>query len=307
MDRDGTLMIEAFEATSHAVMITDAEGNILAVNPAFREVTGWASEEVIGQAPRWLQSGRQDLDFFETMWHALLTKGSWQGEIWNRHRDGQAYPEFLTIDGVRSARGEISHFIGVFSDAAGREARKDHLVRLAYQDALTELPNRTLFFDRLEQAVSLVRRKGGEAALLLLDLDNFDKANSTFGHDAGDLVLKAVAKRLRDAVRESDTVARLDGDEFGVILPVIEGAKGAREAAQRIQTALDRPFSLAGDKVKLGASIGIALFPADGTNAQELVEKADSVMHWIKRRGKGAFAFFEDALEHKPLRRRAAG
>ena len=310
MTHDASLLTQAYDAMSCAVMITDAQGTIVSVNRAFSRVTGWAAHEVIGQTPRVLASERQDADFFEAMWNALLTRGRWQGELWNRRKSGEVYPEFLTVEALRSAGGGsegggITHFVAVFSDLTERKEHEQRLSYLAYHDELTGLPNRTLFLDRLERAVSIARRKGGLVAVLAIDLDGFKAINETFGHEAGDLLLKAAAKRVKECLRESDTVARLEGDGFGVILPVLDGAKGAREAAQRILAALCRPVFLAGDEISLGASIGIALFPSDGVGAAELAKNAELTMAEVKKRGKRAFAFCEDAGPGTSERRQA--
>ena len=305
MRRDGALLIEAFEATSYAVLITDAQANILAANSAFTEITGYSAEDVIGQTPRVLQSGRQDADFYETMWHDLLTKGLWQGEIWNRRKDGEIYPEHLTINAVRSDEGEVTNFIAIFSDSADRKEIQERLSHLAYHDELTGLPNRTMFFDRLDRAISLMRRQGGLLAVLVLDLDGFKAANDTFGHNAGDLLLKAVSKRLTDALRESDTVARMGGDEFATVLPVVDSIKGTRTAAKRVLDELCRPFCLAGDQITIGASIGIALYPQDARTGVDLVKHADEAMDSVKRRGKCGFAFFGDVAAAAAPRRKA--
>jgi diguanylate cyclase (GGDEF)-like protein len=262
-----------------------------------------------------LASGRQDADFFEAMWNALLTRGRWQGELWNRRKSGEVYPEFLTVEALRSAgsgsagggseAGGITHFVAVFSDLTERKEHEQRLSYLAYHDELTGLANRTLFLDRLERAVSIARRKGGLVAVQAIDLDGFKAINETFGHEAGDLLLKAAANRVKECLRESDTVARLEGDGFGVILPVLDGAKGAREAAQRILAALCRPVFLAGDEISLGASIGIALFPSDAVSAAELAKNAELTMAEVKKRGKRAFAFCEDAAPGTSERRKA--
>ena len=305
MTHDASLLTQAYDAMPCAVMITDAQGIIVSVNRAFSRVTGWAADEVIGQTPRMLASGRQDADFFEAMWSALLTQGCWQGELWNRRKSGEVYPEFLSVEALRKTDGGITHFVAVFSDLTERKEREQRLSYLAYHDELTGLANRTLFLDRLDSAVSIARRKGGLVAVQAINLDGFKAINETFGLEAGDLLLKAAAKRVKECLRESDTVARLEGDGFGVILPVLDGAKGAREAAQRILAALCRPVFLAGDEISLGASIGIALFPADGVSAAELAKNAELTMAEVKKRGKRAFAFYEDAAPGASKRRQA--
>ena len=251
MTQDPTLPIQAsiraYDSTSHAFMVTDAEGAIVSVNAAYCRVTGWRAEEVLGQRLQDLAAtGQQQDDGVEAMWSALSTRGHWQGELWHRRKGGASHPEFLTVDALRTGDGGATNgFVAVFADPGERAQNEARQSYLAFHDALTELPNQTLFHDRLERAVSVARRKGGQIAVQVVDLDGFRAINDSFGQEAGDLLLQAAAKRITDCLRDSDTVARLDNDRFGVILPVLEGAKGAREAAQRILAALCRPIYLA--------------------------------------------------------------
>ena len=305
MTQDPTFPIQAYDGMSHAVVVTDAEGAIRSVNPAFSRITGWPADEILGQGLQDLFSDHRDVAAVEGMWNALLTQGHWQGELWNRRKSGETYPDFLTIDALRAEDGGTAGFVAVFSDLAERADSEERLSYLAFHDALTELPNHDLFRDRLERAVSVARRKGGQIGVQVVDLDGFREINDSFGHEAGDLLLQAAAKRIKDCLRESDTVARLDNNRFGIILPVLDGAKGAREAAQRILAALCRPIYLAGDEISLGASIGIALFPSDGVTASELAGNAELTMAEVKRRGKRAFAFCKDAGPSTEKRRAA--
>ena len=199
------VLIRAFEATSFGVMITDAEATILAVNDAFTEVTGWAREEVIGRTPRLLSSGRQDADFYETMWASLKAEGHWRGEVWNRRKGGAIFPEHLTIDAMRDDDGTGAHYVGIFSSIEERRQCEASVRDLAFNDPVTGLPNRELCADRLERAVALARRRVGQMAVQLIDLDAFRKVNDTLGHDCGDLVLKAAGERLRACLREEFT------------------------------------------------------------------------------------------------------
>ena len=284
------ILSAAFEATSYAVMISDADGTIVSVNAAFTTVTGWTAAEAVGQTPRILSSGRQDADFYEAMWRALESEGHWDGELWNRRKSGEVYPEYLTIDAMRGPDGAVTHYIAVFSDIQNRKQRERRLSYLAFHDELTTLPNRTLFVDRLERAVAMARRRGSQLAVLILDLDGFKDVNDTFGHEAGDLLLKGVAGRLKACLRDADTLSRLGGDEFAVLLPVIDGAASAREVASRLLVLLRRPFYMAGDEISVSASIGVALFPGDGDSPEELMHCADQTMYGVKRAGKGGFA-----------------
>lgn len=288
------LLSRALDATSYAMMVTAADGTIVHVNRAFSQVTGWSPEEAVGRAPNLLSSGRQDVDFYEAMWQSMMQKGAWQGEIWNRRKDGEAFLEFLTVDAVRNDADEITHFVAVFSELGERILREQRISHLAYHDDLTGLPNRTLFMDRLDRAVSLARRKGAQLAVAMLDLDGFKAVNDTFGHEAGDLLLKAVSGRLKDCLRESDTVSRLGGDEFAVLLPVVEGARGAMQTAQRMLAALGRPFILGGEEISIGASLGVAMMASPVCEASDLLKQADRAMYRVKRSGKGDIAFFED-------------
>lgn len=294
MTADQDILCRAFDATSYAMMMTAADGTILQVNPAFTRVTGWSPEEAVGRTPSLISSGRQDIDFYEDMWRSMAETGRWQGEIWNRRKDGEAYLEFLTVDAVRDDAGEITHYVAVFSELGERMLREQRISHLAYHDDLTGLPNRTLFMDRLDRAVSLARRKGAQLAVVMLDLDGFKAVNDTFGHEAGDLLLKAASDRLKDCLRESDTVSRLGGDEFAVLLPVVDGAKGAMQTAQRMLATLNRPFILAGEEVPIGASLGVALMASPTCAASDLLKQADRAMYRAKRGGKGDIAFFDD-------------
>ncbi len=297
------LLLQAFQATSLAAMVTDRDGRILAVNAAFTALTGWPAEEALGHSPSILSSGRQDADFYESMWAALETEGHWRGELWNRRKGGEVFPEHLTIDAVRDASGVITHYVGIFADISERKQREARLNFLAFHDPLTGLPNRSLCEDRVERAIALARRRAGQIGILMIDLDGFKKVNDSLGHDCGDLILKAAGERLRACLRDSDTVARWGGDEFVVLLPTVDSAAGVRESGMRMFKALRRPYVLAGDEIKLGGSIGAALFPCDGEDAEEIFACADRAMYEVKRTGKGGFAHFGDADTGRRLRR----
>ena len=306
MTQDPTDSLQILENMSHAVMVTDSEGAIVSVNPAYCRVTGWHAEEVLGQGLQDLAaSGQQEPGAAEAMWNAVLSQGHWQGELWHRRKSGESHPEFLTVDALRAGDGVATGFIVVFADPGKHARNQARQSYLAFHDALTGLPNQTLFDDRLERAVSVTRRNGGQIGIQIVDLDGFQEINHSFGREAGDLLLQAAAKRIKGSLHESDTVARLNNDRFGVILPVLEGAKGARAVAQRILAALCRPIYLAGDEISLGASIGIALLPGDGVTARRLADNAELAMAEVKRQGKRAFAFCEDLSSRAEARRAA--
>ncbi len=290
---------QVFQATSRAVMITDGDGRIVSANQAFTELTGWSAEDAIGQSPRILSSGRQDADFYEGMWAALRAEGHWEGELWNRRKDGEVFPEHLTIDAIRAdaakgAEGAITHYVAVFSNVDEKQRRETQLVRMTFRDVVTGLPTRALCEDRIERAIALARRRAGNIAVMMIDLDGFKVVNDGFGSEAGDLVLKASGERIRACLRESDTVARWGEDEFAVVVPTVDGASGVREAGLRILSALRRPFVMAGDEIALGSSIGAALFPGDGESAEDILACAHRVMRAVKQTGKGGFALHGD-------------
>jgi len=296
---------QAFLATSRAVMITDSRGQIVAVNKAFSDLTDWSAVEAKGRTPSILSSGRQDADFFKVMWMALEGEGHWQGDLWNRRKGGEVYPEHLTIDAIRGEEGEITHYVGIFANIEEQWRRETYLAGLAFRDLVTGLPSRSLCEDRLERAIALARRRAGHMAVHMIDLDGFKKINGAFGHECGDLVLKATSERLRACLRESDTLARWDGDKFMLVQPLVDGANGVREVGLRLLAALRRPFVIAGDEISLSGSIGAAIFPGDGDTVEEIVSCTDRTMVRVKQGGKGGFALHSDGEAHNPARRRA--
>jgi diguanylate cyclase (GGDEF)-like protein/PAS domain S-box-containing protein len=288
--------------TSEAMFITDQEGVIQQVNRAFCRLTGYTAEEVVGQNPRLLQSGRHNEEFYATLWHHLLTNGHWSGEIWNRHRDGKVYPQWQSISTVYDEQGNITNFVATFLDLTQQKAAEEAIRRLAYYDSLTGLPNRRLFLDRLASAQAVARREGNCGALLFIDLDAFKRLNEARGHETGDRVLKEVAERLLRSLREDDIVARLSSDEFAVLLtqlpaPTGNAARLALGIAEKLRSVLAAPFLSPEGGHSLSASIGIALFPASGTTASELLKQADTAMYQAKAAGRNAIRFFESAMQ----------
>ena len=292
-----------FDATAEGIMVTDAALRIILVNPAFSETTGYRESEVLGKTPRILQSGRHGAEFYGAMWRTLQESGHWQGEIWNRRKDGEVYPEWLHINVVRDESGEIRYYAGVFSDITQHMDLRNKMHHLAYYDPLTDLPNRQLFMDRMAQAIVQAQRSGRGFSLLFIDLDGFKDVNDTLGHYTGDQLLTTVAERLRGAVRQSDTVARLGGDEFTVILHDGAGEPEVQAATDKIFHVLGKPFVLDGRELFVGASIGASRYPEDGETVDALLMAADSAMYRAKSEGKGRLSFYSATLHQQATRR----
>jgi diguanylate cyclase (GGDEF)-like protein/PAS domain S-box-containing protein len=276
----------AFEA-QQAIVITDADARILQVNRAFTEVTGYSAQEAVGQTPRVLKSGRHDAAFYEQMWRSILGEGVWQGEIWNRRKSGEVYPEWLTVAAVKDDIGRVTHFVASHTDITMHKAAEAEIRHLAFYDPLTRLPNRRLLMERLQRVLAGSKRCRQHGALLFIDLDNFKTLNDTLGHDKGDLLLQQVAERLSPCVRESDTVGRLGGDEFLIILDKLSGdpaaaANDAREIGGRIMAALNQPFLISERPYHSTPSIGITLFGEHQGGADELLKQADMAMYKAK-------------------------
>ncbi|KAF0164489.1 MAG: PAS/PAC sensor-containing diguanylate cyclase/phosphodiesterase [Rhodocyclaceae bacterium] len=299
----------AFEA-QEGITITGADGLILQVNKAFTAITGYSAEEVVGRNPRMLSSGRQDAAYYQAMWQSIKRTGSWQGEIWNRRKNGEAYPAWLSITAVFGDDGVATHYVATSTDIAPRKLAEDRIEHLAYYDQLTQLPNRRLMMDRLEQAATNCARRSRHGALMLIDLDNFKALNDTMGHAVGDSLLIEVAARLDTCVRDGDTVARLGGDEFVVIIGDIEGeelaAIKAERVAEKIQEKLGKSYVLdvTVDGEKTGecfhtctSSIGIALFRDQSVSIDELLKRADTAMYQAKDSGRNTLRFFDPEMQ----------
>jgi len=286
------LAAKVFETTTEAILVTNAKNYIIMVNPAFTAITGYHSQEVIGKQPQVLKSGHHNAEFYRTIWKNLSEIGQWQGEIWNRRKNGEIYVEWVSITVIRDAHQRIVQHVAVFSDITKRKQVEELIWHQAHYDALTGLPNRSLFADRLAHALRSMNREREQLALMFIDLDRFKWVNDTLGHSAGDLLLKETAQRLKNCVRESDTVARLGGDEFTVILPKIDGFWDAKVIAQRILKNLTQPFKLGNYEVSVAGSIGITFFPNDGQDVETLVKNADLAMYQAKESGRNTFRFF---------------
>ncbi len=282
---------EVFINAGEAIVITDAQSRVIDVNPAYERTTGYQREEILGKNPNQVSSGRHDKAFYQRMWSALMSEGHWAGEIWDRRKDGDVYPKWLSISVIRDAEGQPSHYVGIFKDITLQKETEERLQNLAYYDALTQLPNRLLFKDRLRHELDVSDRHQGGAALFFIDLDRFKQVNDTLGHDIGDDLLVAVAGRIRECLRAVDTVARLGGDEFTVILSEIDDREAIGRVAGNIIDALQRVFILRGHEVFIGASIGIGLYPDDGADMESLIKSADEAMYRAKNAGRGNYQF----------------
>jgi diguanylate cyclase (GGDEF)-like protein/PAS domain S-box-containing protein len=287
---------QAASVFSHAhdgILICDANKRIVDVNPAFTHVTGYDRDEALGQTPRIMNSGRQTPSFYQAVWSSVNARGFWEGEIWNRRKNGEVYPAWLTISTIADASGAISRYIGVFSDITAVKAQQEKLERLAHFDALTQLPNRVLLADRIAQAIAHASRSRSLVGICYLDLDGFKPVNDNFGHSAGDQVLVEIAGRLKDTIRGSDSVARLGGDEFVVLVTGIASALECQQAVGRLLKAISAPIQVKDQTITLGASIGVTLYPKDGADADTLLRHADQAMYAAKQAGRNRYHMFD--------------
>ncbi len=293
-----------FENASEAILITTRDNRIHDVNPAYLQITGYRREEVIGRNPNIASSGLHNLAFYQAMWRELLDRGRWEGEIWDRRKTGEAYPKWLSINAIRDRNGRIQHYVGIFSDITQQKILEERLQHLAYHDPLTDLPNRTHFRDRLDHEIAIAHRHGNRLAVLFIDLDRFKLINDTLGHEAGDRVLIEIANRLRQAVRNVDTIARISGDEFTVILTDLDSPDPVSPIADSLIANLQRKVVIQDHDLFIGASIGVSLFPDDGEDAETLVKHADTAMYHAKERGRGNHQFFSAEMNLRNERRR---
>lgn len=291
-------------STTESVVVTDLDSRIVSVNRALTDISGYAPEEVIGKHAAMLRSGRHDEAFHQGMWRALAECGRWQGQIWSRRKSGEVFPELLHISIVRNEAGEPTHYVGVASDISQLVRSEERLKHLAHHDALTGLPNRLLLSSRLEHALDRARDEGSELAVLFLDLDRFKTVNDSLGHPVGDQLLIAVAQRMRGLLHESDTLGRLGGDEFLIVLERLAGSDAAAKPAQALLKALEQPFRLdSGHELYVRASIGISVYPADGQRAEILIRNADAAMFRAKEQGRNTLRYYTKALTRRASER----
>ncbi|MGB6054772.1 MAG: EAL domain-containing protein [Burkholderiaceae bacterium] len=291
------LALLVYENSSEGMLVTDANNVILTINQAFTELTGYTAEDVVGKKPDLLKSGRHDREFYEAMWHALLTRGRWQGEIWNRRRNGDVYAEWININTIFTEKGEVYRRVALFSDLAKKKEYEKLIWQQANCDPLTGLLNRRMFGERIEREARWADRNGTSMALLFLDLDRFKEVNDILGHAAGDLLLQQAAHRLRRAVHDPDSLARLGGDEFAVIVEEAPGGGEAARIADDIARRLAEPFSLGAETVFVSASVGIALYPEDADTAEALLKNAEQAMYAAKEGGRDRSHFFTPSMQ----------
>lgn len=302
-DADAQLLLSAklFDQSSEGFIVTDADGRIVKVNRAFTAITGYGEAEALGQNPRLLSSGRHDAAFFQALWHDLQTRGDWQGEIWNRRKDGSVYPQWLSMGRVVDDTGQATNYVAVFQDITQRKRAEDSIWRLAHFDQLTGLPNRVLLGDRAEQVFRMARRRNEPTALMFIDLDQFKKVNDSLGHDVGDRLLAALAERFKVGLREQDILSRRSGDKFMLLLPGTDAA-GAAHVAQRLLQMSQEPHQLGPHELTITPSIGIALFPGDGQDLESLSRCAGAAMYSAKQCGRNSFCFYTAEIQARSAR-----
>ena len=301
VEQEQRIAATTFES-QQGMMVTDERTIVLRVNRAFSAITGYSAEDIIGRSPALLRSGRHDKAFYQAMWRSIEETGSWQGEIWNRRKGGEVFPELLTITAVRDESGRVTHYVGAFADITQRKAAESEIEHLAFYDPLTGLPNRRLLLDRLRRGLAASARSRAFVGLFFIDLDDFKTLNDTLGHDVGDLLLQQTAARLRDCVRDEDTVSRLGGDEFVVMIEDLSGdahraATQAEAVARKVLEAMNRPYQLTNQEYRSTPSIGITVVQGSGDSVEVLLKRADLAMYQAKAAGKNTLCFFDPAMQ----------
>lgn len=309
LQHENELRVAATTFESHeAIVVTDAEGIILRVNRAFSDITGYSAEEAIGQNPRMLSSGYHDQEFYREMYKQLAKNNQWKGEIWNRRKNGTVFPEVLTVTGVRDRQNRLIHYVAIFSDVSDKKAAEQEIHNLAYYDPLTNLPNRRLLLDRLQQEIASAKRHLRYGALFFLDLDHFKNLNDSRGHQVGDELLIQVAQRLQSIVRQEDTACRLGGDEFIIMVPgrflsLQQATNHAAMLAEKILLAINQPFIVQGSEHHFSTSIGVTLYPETADQPEDIIQQADTAMYRAKESGRNGISFFKPAMQAAADRR----
>src|SRR5487761_1803814 len=295
------LWSQVLDQSGEGIFVCDPQERILLVNLAFTQLTGFSSDDALGKTPRILQSGRQDRTFYADMWKSVSETGVWRGEMWNRRKSGEFFAEWLSISAIYDPKGAVTQYIGIFSDITASKQTAERLVHLAHYDALTDLPNRVLLMDRLEQLTKAAQRRKFKVAVIFIDLDRFKEVNDSLGHAAGDLLLQALAKRFSNVVRGEDTLARMGGDEFVVVIQSLHQGQDAAIIAKKLLSCLQEPVGLNGYEHVVTASIGISVYPDDATEAQEMIRNADAAMYQVKSAGRNAHQFYTSDLNQRAL------
>jgi diguanylate cyclase (GGDEF)-like protein/PAS domain S-box-containing protein len=295
------LAARVISRSGEGIIISDAKGLIVEVNKAFETITGYSRADALGRNPNFLSSGRQDKEFYRRMWQTLHAEGFWQGEIWNRRKNNEIFPEWLSLSAIRDDGGEITHYVATFSDVTEAKANEARIQHMAHHDFLTGLPNRFLLTDRFKQVAAAAERNETRYALLFIDLDRFKNVNDTLGHSIGDQLLRDVASRLGSIVRGTDTLSRQGGDEFLVLLGEVETPETAAIVARKLMQILGEPFLLDGHPITVTPSIGIAVSPEDGTDLDSLLKHADLAMYDAKQQGRNNYQFFRREMNARSL------
>ena len=285
-----------FDCTREGVLVTDNRGGIVHVNRALVEITGYQAEEVLGRRPNMFKSGRHGPEFYQAIFKSIAENGDWHGEIWNRRKSGEVYPQWQTVRPIIDDQGQVSHYVAVFSDISAIKNSQTELARLVHHDPLTDLPNRLLFTDRTEQALAAAQRHQTGCALLMIDLDHFKIINDSLGHNVGDLLLKAVAERLQSVFGKGFTVARLGGDEFAVLVDSCSQTSQAAVLAQQVLEVMKSAFDVDKHQLFVSASVGISVYPSDALNAEQLLRNADSALFKAKSAGREGYALYTEEL-----------
>jgi len=293
------LITKIFENVSEGIMITDKDKKIEMVNPAFEFVTGYKRDEVIGKTPAVLQSGVHELNFYLEMWQKIRQDGIWQGEIWNRRKTGDVYPEWLTIIGVTNDKGEVTNYCGIFTDLSERKIVENELEKRLLTDSLTEVSNRFAYIERMDgllESTSTISHSV-QHAVYFLDLDRFKQINDTLGHAVGDTILVEVAKRIKTLLKNKDIIARYGGDEFIITLTNVKNVKEAAKFAEQIIGIIEKPLDINGQNVFISTSVGVSMYPADGETTEQLIHCADKAMTYSKKNGLNGYSFYFEELQ----------